>query len=40
LGEAYAPGPLQYSQGIPLIKDQAYIGDFETHFKDMAAFGE
>lgn len=40
LGEAYAPGPLQYSQGIPLIKDQAYVGDFETHFKDMAAFGE
>jgi outer membrane receptor protein involved in Fe transport len=26
--------------GIPIIKDQAYIGDFETHFKDMAAFGE
>ena len=26
--------------GIPLIKDQAYIGDFETHFVDLAAFGE
>ncbi len=27
-------------EGIPLIVDQAYIGDFETHFKDIAAFGE
>jgi len=27
-------------QGIPVVKDQAYIGDFETRFKDMAAFGE
>ena len=26
--------------GIPLVKDQAYIGDFETQFKDLAAFGE
>jgi outer membrane receptor protein involved in Fe transport len=26
--------------GISLIKDQAYIGDFETRFKDLAAFGE
>src|SRR5450631_1413645 len=26
--------------GIPLVVDQAYIGDFETHFKDMAVFGE
>ena len=40
LGEAYTPGPIQHVDGIPLIKDQAYIGDFETHFKDMAAFGE
>ncbi len=40
LGEAYTPGPTQSVDGIPLIKDQAYIGDFETHFKDMAAFGE
>jgi iron complex outermembrane receptor protein len=40
IGEAYTPGPTQYVQGIPIIKDQAYIGDFETHFKDMAAFGE
>jgi outer membrane receptor protein involved in Fe transport len=26
--------------GIPLEKDQAYIGDFETSFKDLAIFGE
>lgn len=26
--------------GIPLVVDQAYIGDFETHFKDLALFGE
>ena len=26
--------------GIALVKDQAYIGDFETHFTDLAAFGE
>jgi iron complex outermembrane receptor protein len=27
-------------KGISLVKDQAYIGDFETHFTDLAAFGE
>jgi iron complex outermembrane recepter protein len=26
--------------GISLNKDQAYIGDFETHFTDLAVFGE
>ncbi len=26
--------------GIALVKDQAYVGDFETHFTDLAAFGE
>jgi hypothetical protein len=26
--------------GINLVVDQAYIGDFETHFKDLAIFGE
>jgi iron complex outermembrane receptor protein len=40
LGDSYTPGPTQYVYGIPIVKDQAYIGDFETHFKDMAAFGE
>ena len=27
-------------RGIPLVTDQAYIGDFETTFKDLAIFGE
>lgn len=27
-------------QGIPLLKDEAYIGDTETHYKDLALFGE
>lgn len=36
----YVPGPLAYVDGIPIVKDQAYIGDFETRFKDLAAFGE
>ena len=26
--------------GIPLVLDQAYIGDFHTKFRDLAAFGE
>ena len=26
--------------GVPLVKDQTYIGDFETTFKDLAIFGE
>ncbi|MGA2190124.1 MAG: TonB-dependent receptor [Steroidobacteraceae bacterium] len=26
--------------GIPLTLDQAYIGDFETRFRDLAVFGE
>jgi iron complex outermembrane receptor protein len=41
LGEtAYTANPLTYINGIPIVKDQAYIGDFETHFKDLAVFGE
>jgi len=41
LGEtAYTANPLTYINGVPIIKDQAYIGDFETHFKDVAVFGE
>ncbi len=42
IGEtAYTPGnPPNSILGIPIIKDQAYIGDFETHFKDTAVFGE
>ena len=26
--------------GIPLVRDQTYIGDFQTTFKDLALFGE
>jgi outer membrane receptor protein involved in Fe transport len=42
IGEtAYTPGsPPSYVEGIPIIKDQAYIGDFQTTFKDFAVFGE
>jgi iron complex outermembrane receptor protein len=42
IGEtAYTPGtPPTYIDGIPIVKDQAYIGDFQTTFKDIAAFGE
>jgi iron complex outermembrane recepter protein len=36
----YTANPLTYVDGIPIVKDQAYIGDFQTHFRDMAAFGE
>ena len=32
-----SPNPID---GIQLVKDLAYVGDFETHFKDLAAFGE
>jgi iron complex outermembrane receptor protein len=40
LGE-YGPETGAHSiVGIPLVVDQAYIGDFETHYKDLAAFGE
>ena len=41
LGEtAYTANPITYINGVPIIKDQAYIGDFETHFKDLAVYGE
>jgi iron complex outermembrane receptor protein len=41
IGEtAYTANPLTFIDGIPITKDQAYIGDFETHFTDLAAFGE
>jgi iron complex outermembrane recepter protein len=32
-----SPRPIN---GIQLVPDQAYIGDFQTHFTDLAAFGE
>jgi iron complex outermembrane recepter protein len=37
---AYTPGMPTYVDGIPIIKDQTYIGDFETKFRDMAAYGD
>src|SRR5580658_4685005 len=37
---AYSPTSTNFVFGIPIIKDQTYIGDFETRFKDYAAFGE
>ena len=41
IGETvYSANPTTYVDGIPIVKDQAYIGDFETRFKDMALFGD
>jgi iron complex outermembrane recepter protein len=37
---AYTPGMTTYVDGIPIVKDQTYIGDFETKYTDLAAFGE
>jgi iron complex outermembrane receptor protein len=37
---AYVPGTTTYVDGIPIVKDQTYIGDFETSYTDLAAFGE
>ncbi|MDB6008932.1 MAG: TonB-dependent receptor [Gammaproteobacteria bacterium] len=39
LGEYIDTGATSVA-GIPLVRDQAYIGDFETRFKDLAVFGE
>jgi iron complex outermembrane recepter protein len=41
IGEtSYTPSPISVIDGIPIVKDQAYIGDFETKYTDLAAFGE
>ena len=42
IGEtAYTPGqPPNTINGIPIVKDQAYIGNFETKYTDLAGFGE
>jgi len=37
---AYTPGTTTYVDGVPITKDQTYIGDFETKYTDLAAFGE
>jgi iron complex outermembrane recepter protein len=36
----YAPGPTQYVDGLPIIKDQAYVSSFDTTFTDLAFYGE
>jgi iron complex outermembrane receptor protein len=41
IGEtAYTPSPITVIDGIPIVKDQAYIGDFQTRYTDLATFGE
>lgn len=42
IGEtAYTPGqPPNSINGIPIVKDQAYIGNFQTKYTDLAGFGE
>ena len=37
---AYDPTMSTSVDGIPIVKDQTYIGDFETKFRDMAAYGD
>ncbi len=39
-GTGYTPNVPTTIDGIKVTSSQAYIGDFETHFKDMAIFGE
>jgi len=42
IGETAYTGnsPPNVIDGIPIVKDQAYIGDFQTKYTDLAAFGE
>jgi iron complex outermembrane recepter protein len=37
---AYSPSPLNYVDGLPILKDEAYISSFNTKFTDLALFGE
>jgi iron complex outermembrane receptor protein len=37
---AYTAGTTTFVDGVPIVKDQTYIGDFETKYTDLAAFGE
>jgi outer membrane receptor protein involved in Fe transport len=37
---AYTPGKTTVINGVPVLKDEAFVGDFETTFKDLAVFGE
>jgi iron complex outermembrane recepter protein len=36
----YTPGATQYIDGLPIVKDDAYISSFATKFTDLALFGE
>jgi outer membrane receptor protein involved in Fe transport len=42
IGETAYTGdsPPNVIDGIPIIKDQAYVGDFQTKYTDLAVFGE
>jgi iron complex outermembrane recepter protein len=40
VGEWFSSVSANPIDGIPLVPDQAYIGDFQTHYTDLAAFGE
>ncbi len=40
IGVVYTPGPTQYVVGVPIVKDEVYINTIDTHFKDLAGFGE
>jgi outer membrane receptor protein involved in Fe transport len=42
IGETAYTGdnPPNVIDGIPILKDQAYVGDFETKYTELAAFGE
>ena len=37
---AYTPGTPKVVQGIQILKEEAFVSDFETKFKDIALFGE
>ena len=41
IGEtAYTPGTPTVIDGVPVLKDEAFLSNIETKFKDLAAFGE
>jgi iron complex outermembrane recepter protein len=41
IGETqYVPGQSTVIDGVPIVKDQSYIGDSQTLFKDLAAYGD
>jgi outer membrane receptor protein involved in Fe transport len=41
IGEtAYTPGVQTVVEGVPIVKDEAFVSDVQTRFKDYALFGE